>query len=332
MEKVSVEKVRKPVFLIEYEQKDITAYISPFVLSVTYTDHEHGKSDEIDIQIEDSAHLWKSSWYPQKGDILTLKIGYEDEPLLPCGSFEIDELEFNGPPATLNLRGIGTNITKALRQKNTQSYENMTLKQIAQQIAKKHKLALVGKVKDIRIKRITQKEERDLAFLKRIAEDYGYVFEIVDNRLVFYEIAALESTDTVFVIDRKDMITYTFRDKTHEIYKACTVSYFDPKRKRLYTHTEQAKGIVKGDILKITERCENKQQAIEKAKAALARKNGLQTEGTITVTGTPRLVAGTNIEITGLFTLNGKYHIQTSRHIIDRYSGYRTEIEVKRVV
>lgn len=325
-----MEKVRKPVFFIEYEQKDITAYISPFVLSVTYTDHEHGKSDEIDIQIED-AHLWKSSWYPAKGDILTLKIGYEGEPLLPCGSFEIDELEFNGPPDTLNLRGIGTNITKALRQKNTQSYENMTLKQIAQQIAEKHGFTLVGEVKDIRIKRITQKEERDLSFLKRIAEDYGYVFKIVDNRLVFYEVAALESANTVYMIDRKDMISYTLRDKTHELYKACTVSYFDPKTKQLYTHTEQAEGIVKGDILKLTERCENKQQAIEKAKAALARKNGLQTEGTITVIGTPKLVAGSNIEIIGFYSLNGKYHIQTSRHIIDRFGGYRTEIEVKRV-
>lgn len=325
------EKVKKPVFFLEYEQKDITAYITPFVLSVTYTDYEHGKSDEIEIQVEDREHLWKSSWYPAKGDVLTLKIGYEGEGLLPCGSFEIDEIELSAPPDTVTLRGLGTNIKKALRQENTKAYENMSLKEIASEIAQKHGLKLVGEIKDIKIRRITQKQERDIAFLKRLAEDYGYVFKITDGKLVFYEVEKLESADSIFVIDRKDMISFSLRDKTHELYKACEVSYHDPKSKRLITHTVEAEGIVKGDVLKIHERCENKEQAIAKAKAALVRKNGLQTEGSITVIGNPKLVAGSNIEITGLYALSGKYHIKSSRHTIDRASGYKTELEVKRV-
>lgn len=324
-------KVRKPVFYIEYEQKDITAYITPFAISVTYTDHEHGKSDEIDIQLEDRENLWKSSWYPSKGDLITVKIGYEGEGLLPCGGFEIDEIELSAPPDVVSLKGLGTNIKKALRQENTKAYENMTLKQIAEEIAKKHGFELVGEIKDIKVKRITQKQERDLAFLKRIAEDYGYVFKITDGKLVFYEVEKLESADTVFVIDRKDMLSFSFRDKTHELYRACEVSYHDPKRKMLITHTVKADGIVKGDILKINERCENKEQAIAKAKAALRAKNGLQTEGSITVIGNPRLVAGLNIEITGLYTLNGKYHIRSSKHTISRTAGYKTELEVKRI-
>lgn len=325
------EKVRRPVFLLTYDQKDITTYITPFVLAVTYTDYEHGKSDEIEVQIEDRDNLWKSSWYPTKGDILDLKIGYQDEPLLPCGSFEIDEIEVSAPPDVVSLRGLATSIKKALRQENTKAYEQKTLKQIASEIALKHGFTVVGEIKDIKIKRITQKQERDLAFLKRLAEDYGYVFKIADNKLVFYAIDKLESAGVVFMIDRKDMISVNLRDKTHELYKACEVSYHEPKSKKLITHTVKADGIVKGDVLKLNERCENKEQAIEKAKAALRAKNGLQTEGTITVIGNPKLVAGSNIEITGLYTLDGKYHIQSSRHRIDRASGYTTELEVKRV-
>ncbi len=326
-----MEKVRKPVFFLEYEQKDITAHITPFVLAVIYIDHEHGKSDEIDIQIEDRDHLWKSTWYPTKGDVLTLKIGYENERLLPCGAFEIDEIEMSSPPDAVSLKGLGTNIKKALRQKNTKAYENKSLKQIASEIAKNHSFEIVGEIKDIKVKRITQKQERDIAFLKRIAEDYGYAFKITDGKLVFYEIEKLESADTIFVIDRKDLISFSLRDKTHELYKACSVSYHDPKGKKLITHTVKADGIVKGDTLKINERCENKEQAIAKAKAALRAKNGLQTEGSITATGNPKLVAGSNIELTGLYNLNGKYHIKSSRHTIDRSAGYKTELEVKRV-
>jgi len=326
-----VEKVRRPIFFLEYEKKDITAYITPFVLSVTYTDHVHGKSDEIEIQLEDRARLWKSSWYPQKGDLITLKIGYEGEPLLPCGSFEIDEIELSAPPDTVTIKGLSTNIKKALRQDNTKAYENKTLKQIAEEIAKKHGFELVGEIKDIKIKRITQKHERDISFLKRIAEDYGYVFKIADGTLVFYEIGKLESADIVFVIDRKDMISYSFRDKTYELYRACEVSYHDPKTKKLITHTEKAEGITKGDVLKINERCENKEQAIAKAKAHLHNKNKMQTEGIITLVGNPKLCAGLNIELTGLYILNGKYHIETAKHTIDRASGYKTELEVRRV-
>ncbi len=325
------EQVRKPIFFLEYESRDITAYITPFVLSVTYTDYEHGKSDEIEIQIEDRDHLWKSSWYPTKGDVITLKIGYEGEPLLPCGSFEIDEIELSAPPDIISLKGLGTNIKKALRQENTKAFEGKTLKQIAQEIAGKHGFALVGEIKDIKIKRITQKQERDLAFLKRLAEDYGYVFKIADNKLVFYEIGKLESAGTIFVMDRKDIISFSLRDKTHELYRACEVSYHDPKTKRLITHTVKAEGVVKGDVLKLNERCENKEQAIAKAQAALRQKNSFQTEGSIIVTGNPKLVAGSNVELTGLHILDGKYHIVSSRHNIDRTSGYKTELEVKRV-
>lgn len=326
-----MEKVRKPVFFIEYEQKNITTYITPFTLSVTYTDYVHGKSDEIEIQLEDSKHLWKSSWYPAKGDVLTLKIGYEGEPLLPCGSFEIDEIELSAPPDVVSLKGLSTNIKKALRQENTKAYENKTLKQIAEEIAKKHGFELAGEIKDIKVKRITQKQERDIAFLKRLAEDYGYVFKITDNKLVFYELEKLESANTVFVIDRKDMISFRFRDKTYELYKACKVQYHDPKTKKVITHVVSADGVTKGDVLKINERVENKEQAIQKAKAHLKNKNKMQTEGTITITGTPKLVAGSNIEITGLYILNGKYHVESSKHTISRTDGYKTELEVRRI-
>lgn len=156
----------KPVFKIEYENKDITASIAPSVLSVTYSDFEHGQSDEVEIQLEDQDHLWKSSWYPTKGDTLKLNIGYTGKKLLNCGSFEIDEMEFSAPPDVVNLKALAANIKKALRQNNSVAYENKTLFQIAQEIANKHSLKLVGNVKDIKIKRITQNNNQRLQYQK----------------------------------------------------------------------------------------------------------------------------------------------------------------------
>lgn len=326
-----MEKVRKAVFVLEYEQKDITTDIVPFVLSVTYTDHEHGKSDEIEIQLEDRVHLWKSGWYPAKGDVMNLMIGYEGEKMLPCGLFELDEIEFNGPPDTVSLRGLATYITKSLRQKNTKAFEDKTLKQVAEEIAQTHKLELLGEIKDLKIKRVTQKEERDLSFLKRIAEEYGYVFRISEGKLVFYEISELEKADSILVIDRKDMLQFNFKDKTNNTFKGVDIKYLDPEHKELISHSIEFAGET-GDMLKITERCENKEQAIAKAVAALKKGNGLKTEGSFSVSGETRLIAGSNVECTGLYILDGKYHITSSKHIIDRSSKYKTEVEVKRVV
>lgn len=319
-----------PIFKIEYENKDITAHISPYVISVSYSDFEHGQSDEVEIQIEDSNNLWKSSWYPGKGDLIKLNIGYLGEKLLNCGAFEIDEMEFSSPPDTISLKALSTSIKKSLRETNTAAYENKTLKQIAQEIATKHKLILVANIQDIKIKRITQNNKNDLNFLKNLAEQYGYIFKISDNKLVFYETRKLKSANPALIIDRKDIISFNIKDTTQDKYKACSVSYHEPKSKKLISTNIQSQYIKTGSILKLKTRCENKEQAILKAKAALNQKNSSQIEGNLILSGNPNLIAGLNIELKGLYNLSGKYHITQARHYIDRFSGYKTELEVSR--
>lgn len=323
--------VRTGRYVIEYDHKDITSSLAPFVVSVTYTDHEHGKADEVEITVEDRDHLWKNSWYPGKGDVLTLKLGYLDEPLLPCGSFELDEFEFSGPPDQVVLKGLGANIKRALRQENTVAYESASLKDIAKSVAERHGFELVeDTVPDIRVARITQNREKDLSFLKRVAEKYGYAFKITDNRLVFYDIEELELSDVVYTLSRQDLLRYSLRDKTHETYRSCTVSYHDPKTKTLIEHTEDAEDeAAKRDVLKAPQRVENKEQAIEACRAALAEKNRKETEGILAVQGAPQLVAGSNVELTGMGNLSGVYHIETSTHRIDRSGGYSTELSVR---
>ena len=317
-----------PIFKIEYNQKDITKDVSNQVLNIEYTDYEHGQSDEITITFDDTQKLWQSSWIPSKGDSLRVFIGYEGEKLLNCGVFEIDEIEFATPPDTLTVKALATGITKALRQNNSVAYENKTLKQIASEIAQKHSLTLVGEIEDVRVERITQNQERDLTFLKKLAEQYGYIFKIAEGNLVFYKTEKLTGADAAKILYRTDLTRITLSEKTSKNYKAVTVSYHNPKTGKKITATAKNEKCVKGDTLKITERCENKQQALLKAKAALAKGNNT-IEGSIDLVGTPSLIAGLNIELKDLGYFSGKYHITQTRHFIDRTSGYGTSLEVK---
>ena len=318
----------KPIFKIEYNQKDITKDVSNQVLNIEYTDYEHGQSDEITITFDDTQKLWQSSWIPSKGDSIRVFIGYEGEKLLNCGVFEIDEIEFATPPDILTVKALATGITKALRQNNSVAYENKTLKQIASEIAQKHSLTLVGEIEEVRVERITQNQERDLTFLKKLAEQYGYIFKIAEGNLVFYKTEKLTGANAAKILYRTDLTRITLSEKTSKNYKAVTVSYHNPKTGKKITATAKNEKCVKGDTLKITERCENKQQALLKAKAALAKGNNT-IEGSIDLVGTPNLIAGLNIELKDLGYFSGKYHITQTRHFIDRTSGYGTSLEVK---
>lgn len=344
----TVAKVPHPVFVLSYEQKNITSDITPYVRSVTYTDYLSGQSDELEVELEDADGRWVRHWYPGKGDTLSLKIGYEAAPLLPCGAFEIDEIEFAQPPATVSIRGLATGIKKSVRTRVGRAYENTKLAAIAQRIAKRNKLTLTGKIRDIRIDRVTQYQERDVEFLTRLAREYGYAFKIVGSKLVFTELASLRDGDAVLTLTATDLISIRLRDKIKEIYQEAKVKYHDPKTKKLVvygvkgdqvtevgqttTSTKKQSGqSTSGDTLKLSTRSGSKAAAQAKAQAALDDANLQQTAGSLTGPGNPKLVAGTTFWLADCGKLSGKYLVESARHRIDRGGGYTTELEVKRV-
>lgn len=317
-----------PIFELFYEQKDITKDVSPYVTSIQYTDNEHGESDELEICFEDTEKLWQGAWIPVKGDSLRCYIGYETEKLLNCGIFEIDELEYDTPPDVITVKGLATGIKKPLRQKNSVGYENKTLKQIAKEIADKHNYNLIGEIADIRVDRITQNKERDLTFLTKLAEQYGYIFKIAENNLVFYDVQKLKGAKSTQIFYKSDLSHINLREKTSQKFKSVQVSYYDPKKKKTVKASAQNENVVKGDTLKINVRCSDRKQAIIKAKAALSTSD-TKIEGNIELPGNPYLIAGLNIELKGIGHFSGKYHIKQARHIIDKRSGYKTMCEVE---
>ncbi|WP_298438083.1 contractile injection system protein, VgrG/Pvc8 family [Geobacter sp.] len=329
METLASQPVRQPVWILEYETKDISVAIAPYVLQVIYIDNLAGESDELEINIEDRDHRWKNTWAPAKGDRIRLTIGYRGETMLPCGDFQVDEIEYNGPPDTVSIRCLAAGVTESLRTKNSQAFEGMTLRKIAERIAAGHGLTVSGTVPEIRVERVTQNRETDLAFLKRLALAYGYVFSVRGTQLVWHEQERLDQADAVAVVRRTGLAgSYTLRTKSSQVYRGCQVSYFDPKKKKLITHTFKAAGITTGDVLKLTERCESKAQAEIKAKAALRNANGRQVEGTLPLQGDQRLVAGLNVTLEGWGVLDDTFQVLKSRHVMERGGGYRTEIEV----
>lgn len=332
-----MEAVKEPYIKVEIASKDITSSMLKYLLALTYTDKVDGESDELEIEIEDSDGLWRGPWYPDKGAEIVVTIG-DGMTKLKCGTFQIDEIEQTGPPDIMRIRGLAAGITQKLRTKKGKAHEKKTLKQIAEAVASDNGLTVNGTIPDVRFDRITQHRETDLKFLKRIGYEYGLLFSVRGKQLVFTTIYEIEERNGVVEIDRLDLTSYSIKDKATNTYKNAKVAYHNPVSKEVvktdFVNNKDNVAyaqIAAGDTKMIYSKSENKQQAEQKAKAALHRANSKQQEGSIRVMGNPLLVAGNNFTLTGMGNMAGKWHISESRHTITKGQGYETECTIKRV-
>lgn len=362
--------IRHPAFTLTYAGQNITTDITAMVIELTYSDtsgaytrgrgrHHHKEADEIEVTLEDRDRRWQGSWYPQQGDTVSLQMGYETEPYLNCGTFQVDELELTGPPDTFHIKCISAAITPSLRTKRSFAYENVTLLDVANVVAARNGLTVVNaqQTQNISWQRITQHHETDLAFLRRLALAHNYDFTVRNNQLVFYDRTTLEQSAPVLTVLRTQTKAFEFRDKTQAVYEQAQVAYQNPQQKALLTALSSTpsgdiflnpqdvaaneafpgtsldvftlKSV--GDNLFIPMRVENQQQAKLKADSALHDANMLQITGRLELEGTTLLVAGVNITISGFKNFDGNYHITASTHRLDRSTGYSTEIEVRQL-
>jgi len=337
----------KPQVRITYNARDITRDVNPYFVSAKYVGEVKGSADTVEVVMEDTAALWRNNWYPVKGDRLALEMGYEDL-MVSCGTFIVDEIAMSGPPDQITIRGIATGFARALRTKTSFAHERKTLEQIAGVVAAKNGLTVTGTIPSVFIKRATQYRETDLAFLERLAKDYGCVFSVRDTSLIFTIADELEAGAAGMEIDRSDLADYTLEDKTSESWSRVTVKYHNPKTKKTITATAEGDGeavpaipaeawidpltaasYLAADTLEIRDkRAENQGQAQSVAASAL-RQNLTKLTGTIKIPGNPLLMEGSNFDLTGMGALSGKFHVLRCNHDIDA-SGYFTTMDIKR--
>jgi len=322
-----------PAYQVTWAGKDVSVTITPHVLSMTYIDHAHGKSDELELDLEDIGGGWKDGWYPRKGDVLTARIGYAGLPLMDCGDFEIEEFEVKGPPDTAHVRALSAGVAKPLRTKSSRAYEDQSLAAIARNVAARHGLRVIGTVPDVRFARVTQNQERDLEFLKRLAEEHGQVFAVKGDQLIFMERNTLVERPPATTLTRNDLLSYTIKDKGLTTFTAARSSYDDPWEKATHEGSAAAAGEDGiGDSIKLTRRTQDADHARLRAKAALDKANEARFEGSLEVVGNPALVAGNTIALTGLGKFSGTYLVHSSRHKCSQSGGYTTGLEIQRGV
>ena len=335
----------RPEFRLIYKGVNISDEVKPHLISCTYTDKVHGESDEIEFTVQDHKGLWRGPWCPEHGDSVDLSIGYKGSPLVNCGTFELDEPSpsMGRSGDTMAIKGVATAVTKALRTKKTKGFDNQSLKQVVDKIAAEQGLTVIGPVPDIQFERVTQRRERDLQFLTRLAENFGAYFTVKGSKLVFIERDKVHEREEIMTISEAAglvdgiiapstvWISADLKRGAHKTYSKAKATYWDGNRKKKIEVEVEDKGVRTGDTLRIDDRVENESQARARAKAELQKANQKQFSGSMELVGNPYVVAGQTISLdAGFGKWAQKYVIKQSRHALTR-QAYTTNIEFEGV-
>ena len=338
-------KARRTKAYITYEGADITKDIEEYLLSISYTDNEEEKADDLQISLEDKEGTWVSDWLEQTGakgaEVSALFVKVDEtggEEVLDCGVFKVDSISESGPPTKVSIKAtsIPTN-SKVSIQKKTKAWEKIKLSAIAAEIAGKNGLRHIFESDfDPFYVRKEQVQKSDIVFLQELCKQAGISLKVTAKMLVLFDASKYESKETVKTIKKgeSDVLRWNFGTNYKDTaYAKCEVTYTDPNTKKTIEGSFKSPTADKstGKVLKINEKVNNKQEANELAKKRLREKNKDETEASFELTGDLSLVSGVTVRVKGWGFYDGKYIVQNAGHSISR-SGYKTNISVRKVL
>lgn len=324
----------KPRFVLIYRGVDISSELDPMTTSVSYTDKLHGEADEIDVAVQDKDGRWKGEWKPEPGDLMNLTIHDGLGGVLPCGDFEMDEPDASGDRGgdIMTIRGLAAPISKPLRTEKTRAFEKQSLSQIVNKVAGENGLSVEGDIENLTFERVTQRRERDLEFLTRLAEDTGHYFSVRGTRAIFTSIKSVDGGAAALTIRHAmrgtTLLSYSLKQQTADTYSSAKVTHLDENKKEMIEAEERDGEVRTGDILRVSgERVETQSQATALAKSRLHYKNRKSTSGSISLVGDVRVVAGVVVDLADFGKYSGRLLVDSSTHSMSR-GGYTTGAEL----
>lgn len=226
----------KTTLSIFYEDTDISGEIASDLLAFSYTDCAEDEADEISITLKDPDGKWAGSWSPERGAKVSVALqGGIDGGMLMLPVMTVDRLAVSGAPRVFDLKAVSIPLDNTIRRTiKTRNFENLTLQAIAGQIAADAGLTLFFDSQiDPEYDRIDQRQESDLAFIKRLGDEAGVSVKVSDGQLILFDQAAYEAKEPIktLILGQSPILGWSFELQQSERYRACTVKWRDIRQK-----------------------------------------------------------------------------------------------------
>lgn len=325
-------KMRRATAEIIYNGESITVSLEDRTGGFTYNDPESGSSDDISLTINDRDNKWINGMFPRLGDKIqaTIKV-YDwqapgDNRQLNCGSFVIDDPSFSGPPTQVQFKAVSKPADSSFdTQQRTKTWENVTLQQIATEIASRYELVVQYSADEIKIDSLEQSDETDSDFINKTCEKYNLSCKIYSNRLVIYDREKQKQEPPVLTIKKGDMEQWSYNTTLEGVYTGGTMKYKDSDEGDDIeaTYGDQTRSLA------VNGKADSQADAEKQIKAEVNKANEDKETMNVTIPGNPTLCASQCVEISGLGVADGKYFVKKVTHSLG--SKYTTKLDLAKV-
>ncbi len=305
-------RARRAVLQMEYEHVDISEDIAGSVKSFSYEDIASGESDRISLCVQDRERKWMGGWAPKKGDHVNASMLFYDWQKEGnhwgtfCGSFEVDDVSMSGPPAACTIGAVSIPRAEGFNEEErTKNWEDVTVREIAVEIAGRAGIALSYEAEDIHIKSLEQDKETDCKFLYAVCEKYGLAMKVFAEKIVIFDEAVYEAVAPVVTLSYQDFIRYGYNSTMAGTYTGAKISYSDPGSNKKHIVTVGGGSRIK----EMNVEADSAEDARRKAVAKLNNENKKAVTFSGTVISRPELIASCCINITGFGVPDGTYYL-----------------------
>lgn len=323
---------------ININGQNVSGYITPFLESLTYTDVLEGEASTAEITLEDTNCLWRSQWFPARGDTMSITLirrNWNEEgqvETLPLNAFEVDEIVCSAPPnrAKIKLNSIANN-SQIRSVARSQSWENTRLSRIAADVAGAAGMALYyDAADDPLIERAEQDEESGLKFLFKMSKDAGLLLKVEGEALIICDEEKYEARSAAVTLSYGDVAIKNFRATAtiNEIYSSAVVRYKHGRQGELIEGRYKAGGKSGGMTLRINQKVSSAGEAQRLARKKLREKNREEIKVELECIGNFVFVAGNVFELKDFGAFDGNYLIERAVHQIG--NGYSCRISARR--
>ena len=324
-----------PMFRISRGGNDVTANLNDRLLELDFVDHAGKENDELTIKLDDRDF---SIELPERGDEISLAIGYKETGLVDKGVFHLSDVGGRGPPFEVTIKAKSASQRDDQKSQRADNHKQKSLKDVVETIAKRHKLTpKIGDGFDnVKWDMLNQTEESDWHLLQRLARDNDATFAVKNGTLIFNQTASGKSAGgqsmQTITIQKTDLIAYSFGAKDRPKHKEVQGHWYD-KKKGKRVKEKASSSAASSDPDGATFFLRHLYPDSDKAKkAAESKLRELERgEGTVHVEieGNANIVADGNVQIqTGRSGLDGQWNVKTVTHSISS-EGFRTKIDAE---
>jgi phage protein D len=279
-------------------------------------------------------------WKFKIGDEVEAKLGAGDQPVFKGEVTAIEPGFQVGGISTITIRALD-HVHRLGRGRKTRFWENRKDSDVVKEVGAECQLGVEADETNNTIPYILQRNESNVAFLKRLAARNNFLLVVDNNALHFKRASFQGSTKAITMGDNlRDMrMSFNSIDQVQQV----VVRGWDIKKKQEIVGTASTGDIEKigggalgadqaacfgESVAYITDIPVSSQQVANAiAKSELERLARQFCRGSATIQGDDSLRAGTMVEFAGLSKgFNGKFYVVSSRHVVSNRAGYSTEI------